>query len=127
MNDGNNASRGTSGSMAASILLVAMACLCLAVFAMLGMSSAMAHKRISDAGIVELEGYYQAAYDAEQDFAAALEFGESGTYSGRYHISDAQSLEVEYVIYENRRGEIIRWTPVPAGEWAEEEIIEVIH
>lgn len=127
MRDENSKTRGTSGSMAASILLVAMACLCLAIFAMLGMSSAMAHKRISDAGIVELEGYYQAAYDAEQDFATALEFGEPGTYSGSYYISDAQSLEVEYVIYEGRRGEIVRWTPVPTGEWAEEEIIEVIH
>ena len=115
------------GGTAGALLLMAMCCLCMAVFSMLSMSTAGAHKRTSDACVAELEGYYMASAEATRDYAAALAAGVPGTYSGTYAISGAQALETEYEIYGEGDGRILSWTPVPAREWAAEEYIEVIH
>ena len=116
-----------NGSSSGAMLLMAMAALCLAVFSMLAMSSARAHKNLSDACLAETTGYYKACYEADADLAGLRSAGLDGEYEFTYVISDMQELVVSYSVHPDGSYEIHEWAPYPAGEWEEEEFIEVIH
>lgn len=116
-----------TGSSLGAMLLMAMAALCLAVFSMLAMSSARAHKSVSDACLSETAGYYEACALADAELAGLRSSGSTGEYDFTYPISDMQDLRVSYRIYDGGRYDIYEWAPYPAGEWEEEEFIEVIH
>lgn len=122
-----NGTKKGSGSSSGAMLLMAMAALCLAVFSMLAMSSARAHRNLSDACLSETAGYYRACREADADLAGIRAAGLAGDYEFAYAISDMQELAVSYSVDADGSYEIHEWAPRPAGKWEEEEFIEVIH
>ena len=116
-------------------LLVVFAVLCLAVFALLALTTVQADKRLADASAKAVSDYYTADC-AAQEILARLRGGETpegveltvelgdGIYTARYAvpISDRQVLQVEVELTEDWtdygwRYQVVRWQAVPTGEW----------
>lgn len=70
-----------------SSLLVIFAVLCLTIFALLGLSTAQADKRLSDASVQSVTAYYQADTQAEEIFAR-LRTGITDTKEGKEGLPD---------------------------------------
>lgn len=89
-------------ALGGSSLLVIFAALSLTVFALLSLSTVLAQKRMADASVEAVSGYYAADLEAERIFAR-LKTGETveGVASDGTHfwyscpISENQTLEVE--------------------------------
>lgn len=114
-----------------SSLLVIFAVLCLAVFALLSLSTAQAEKRLSDASLAAVSAYYEADRQAEEIFAC-LRSGEhpgevtctNNIYRYDCPISDAQVLSVELRL-EDGSWTILRWQAVSAAEMGADDILAV--
>ena len=112
-----------------SSLLIIFAVLCLTVFALLGLSTVHANKRLSDISIQAVSDYYAADTHAEQ-ILAALRTGEipegvsreGDVFSYACPISDSQELQVEV-----RSGDwkILRWQSVSTTEWQADESLNL--
>ena len=109
-----------------SSLLVVFAVLCLTVFALLGFSTVLADKRLSDASASAVANYYDADLQAEM-ILAQLRNGdvpegveeENGIYSYACPVSDTQELQVAVCI-EGTTWKILRWKTVSTAVWGEE-------
>ena len=85
-----------------SFILVIFAVLCMTVFALLSLNTALADKRLKDASLRGTEAYYAADCRAEEIFAD-IRLGkipeevkeENGVYSYSCYVSETQWLEVE--------------------------------
>ena len=114
-----------------SSLLVVFAVLCLTVFALLGFSTVLADKRLSDASADTVKDYYAADLQAEM-ILAQLRSGETvegvteinGVYSFSCSVSKTQELQVKVRI-DSGNWEILRWQTVSTVEWSQEETISV--
>ena len=103
-----------------SSLLVIFAVLCLTVFALLGFSTVQADRRLADASIAAVSGYYAADCEAER-ILAQLRAGsvpdgvseENGVYRYACRISDTQALSVEAAVQDENDWQILRWQAVP--------------
>lgn len=110
-----------------SSLLVIFAVLCLTVFALLGLGSVLAEKRMADAAALTVSAYYEADCQAEEIFAR-LRNGETveevqqegNHYRYACFISQNQELEVE-LMRENGGWKILRWQAVAQVEITEED------
>ena len=106
-----------------SSLLVIFAVLCLTVFALLGLSTVQADRRLADASVAAVSGYYEADYQAEAILARLRggEHPEGVTVNGEHYsyacpISDTRQLQVEL----HRSGEewkILSWKAVSTLDW----------
>ena len=104
-----------------SSLLVIFAVLCLTVFALLGLSTVHANKRLSDISTQAVADYYDADHRAEQ-ILAQLRTGqipEGGEQQGdifRYScpISSTLTLQVEV---RSSDWTVLRWQAIPAAQW----------
>ena len=114
-----------------SSLVVIFAVLCLTVFALLGLSTVQADRRLSDASAQAVSDYYAADLLAEQTLAR-LRNGEmpepvsidGDFYWYEYPISDTQTLQVELL----RSGEdwmILSWKAVSVGQWEIDDALSV--
>lgn len=112
-----------------SSLLVIFAVLCLVVFALLGISTVQANKRLEDISIRAVEDYY-AADSRGEAILAQLRRGsipegvslEDGIFCYRCTVSDTQALEIRV------RAEdwtVLRWQLVSTVEWKEEDNLSV--
>ena len=114
-----------------SSLLVVFAVLCLTVFALLGLSTVQANKRLSDASIDAVKHYYEADLQAEM-ILSRLRNGDiseevkvdNGVYSYSCPMSETQQLLVEVRI-DGTTWEILRWQTVSIAQWNEEESVSV--
>ena len=114
-----------------SSLLVVFAILCLTVFALLGFSTVLADKRLSDASANAVINYYAADLQAEM-ILAQLRNGdvpegvsqENGVYIYVCPVSDTQALQVA-VCVEGATWEILEWKTVSTVEWGEESPLPV--
>lgn len=111
-----------------SSLLVIFAVLCLTVFALLGLSTAQAGQRLSEASAAVTTGYYKADAQAEQ-ILAQLRSGEvpanvtalaDHRYAYACPVSDTQELQVE-VRVSGRAYRILRWQTVSTADWEAED------
>lgn len=112
-----------------SSLLVIFAVLCLTVFALLGLSTVQADKRLADISAQAVTDYY-AADSAAEEILAQLRAGKTvpgvtkngDIYSYSCTISPGQSLEVEV-----RDGdfEVLRWQAVSTVNWKADESLEL--
>ena len=128
-------SQGLPTMIGGSSLLVIFAVLCLTVFALLGLSTVLADKRLADASARAVAAYYQADARAEEVFARLRngEEPEGGTataadgrgmiYSYTFPISETQELLVELLRTEDG-WKVLRWQAV-ARQQAEETQLEV--
>ena len=114
-----------------SSLLVIFAVLCLTVFALLGLSTVQADKRLSDASASAVSNYYEADYQAER-ILAELRCGRipegveqvNGTYCYSCFISNTQELRVE-VRMQGDDWEVLRWQAVSTVSWSENDTLSV--
>lgn len=107
-----------------SSLLVIFAVLCLTVFALLGLSTAQAGQRLSEASTAVTAGYYNADAQAEA-ILAQLRCGEmpeavtaqgGNRYAYACPISDTQELQVEVQV-SGKTYHILRWQTVSTADW----------
>lgn len=102
----------------ASALLVTFAVLCLTVFSLLSLSTALAQKRLADASVQTVQAYYEADLQAEEIFAR-LRSGETVAgvqaqgkhYCYRCTVTEYQTLEVE-LQRDGEQWQICRWQVV---------------
>ncbi len=114
-----------------SALLTMFAVLCLTVFALLSLSTALSGARLSDRAIENTENYYAALVEAEEIFAR-LRSGEmpdgvsesAGVYSYRCDVGGASALEVELRI-DGGSWEVLRWQYLPLEGWESDNSIPV--
>ena len=112
-----------------SSLLIIFAVLCLTVFALLGLSTVHANKRLSDISIQAVSDYYAADHEAEQ-ILARLRLGETPDGVRRegdvfYYtcpISETQQLQVAVQRSDWR---ILRWQSVPTEAWLADESLNL--
>ncbi len=109
-----------------SSLLVIFAVLCLAVFAVLGLSSVQAEGRLSKASAEAVRAYYEADCEAEEMLAQLRQgivpegvIAEGNRYRYECAVSDTQRLEVE-VEFEDGVYRILRWQTESGFSWPEE-------
>ena len=103
-----------------SSLLVIFAVLCLTVFALLGLSTVQADRRLTDASIAAVTAYYAADCEAER-ILAQIRAGktpegvaqEDGVYRYACRISDTQALFVEAAVQAEDDWQILRWQAAP--------------
>lgn len=106
-------------------LLVVFAVLCLTIFALLGLATVQADRRLADASAKAVADYYAADSEA-QEILARLRTGEmpagvaesNGIYSYTCVVSETQKIEVE-VSMDGNSYQILKWQLIPA--WAQEE------
>lgn len=115
-----------------SSLLVIFAVLCLTVFALLGFGTVQADRRLADASIAAVSGYYAADGEAEH-ILAKLRAGtvpegvteEDGVFRYICRISDTQSLLVSVRVSGENEWEILRWQAVSTVQRDGDESISV--
>lgn len=128
MNEKERFSPPTTGGIS---LLVVFAVLCLTVFALMGLSTVQADRRMADASLQAIEDYYMADCEAWRVLALMLE-GETpegvtqdaGVYAYTCPISETQDLEVEVSI-DGEEYTILRWQAVSRREESEPEGMEL--
>ena len=111
-------SRVSVPAFGAGTLLVTFAVLCLSVFALLSLSTALAQKRLADASVQTVQAYYAADLRAEEIFSR-LRAGETvegvqvqgERYCYRCEVTEYQTLEVE-LQREGEQWRICRWQVV---------------
>lgn len=108
-----------------SFILVIFAVLCMTVFALLSLNTALADKRLKDASLRGTEAYYAADCRAEEIFAD-IRLGkipeevkeENGVYSYSCYVSETQWLEVE-ISKEEEGFRVLKWQTVTFAEYEE--------
>ena len=114
-----------------SSLLVIFAVLCITLFALLGLSTAQAGERMSNAAAEAAAAYYKADLEAEI-ILAQLRQGElpenlsydNGIYAWSCPVSARQRLDVE-VRLEGDEYEILRWQLVSTTDWQADDDLKV--
>lgn len=114
-----------------SALLTIFAVLCLTVFALLTLSTALSGARLSDAAIESTENYYAATLEAET-ILARLRAGEEpegvtkneDICSYSCPISENAVLEVELRLADGQWS-ILRWQSVSTLDWEEDSSLPV--
>ena len=108
-----------------SFILVIFAVLCMTVFALLSLNTALADKRLKDASLRGTEAYYAADCRAEEIFADIRlgkipeeVKGENGVYSYSCYVSETQWLEVE-IAKEEEGFRVLKWQTVTFAEYEE--------
>ena len=123
--------KSTFSAVGISSLLVIFAVLCLAVFALLSVSTVQAQKRLAESSQNAIAGYYNADCEAEK-ILAALRSGECPegvqksddvfTYTCR--ISDTQALAVS-VKLSGAQYTILQWQAISTVEWEADDQLPV--
>jgi len=114
-----------------SALITMFAVLCLTVFALLTLSTALSGARLSSVSAEGAENYYAADTQAEEIFAR-LRAGElppevreeNGIYTYSCPIGSSAFLEVELRLREGC-WEVLRWQSCPADNWETDDSLPV--
>ncbi len=131
MNDKKRA--GGIGSMTgASSLLIIFAVLCLTIFALLSLNTAVAGDRLSQHSAEQIAGYYQAETRAHE-ILAQLRLGrfpdgvtaDGDIYTYSCSLSETSVLEVSVRLSADGSWQILRWQSVPTLDWQFDDSIDV--
>lgn len=125
-------SREQAPIVGGSSLVVIFAVLCLTVFALLGLSTVRADKRLADVNLKAVTDYYSAEYEAEEILAElrsgripeGVSVKENNVFSYSCKVSETQVLCVE-VKFEEKEWNILRWQTVSTTEWSESDGLTV--
>lgn len=114
-----------------SSLLVIFAVLCLTVFALLGLSTVQADRRLSDASAEAVRAYYAADVQAEKILAQLREgqVPQGVAVNGEFYayvcpISDTQELQVQLRCSDGT-WEVLEWKAVSTASWETDDTITV--
>ncbi len=127
----NRQHQGPNPVVGGASLLVIFAVLCLTVFALLGLGTAQAGQRLSEASAQSVADYYAADCSAEVIFAR-LRAGEmpegvqlqDGVYSYSCPISQSQSLFVS-LRQQDGQWQVLRWQAETTAQWTEDDRLSV--
>ena len=108
-----------------SALITVFAVLCIAVFAVLALSTSLSDERLTDAAVAHSEEYYRAEAQAEERLAEARAQGETGELSFQVPISDTLSLCVGAQLGVDGKYEILQWQQVYTADWSADESLDV--
>ena len=108
--------RPSVGLQGGSSLIVIFGVLCLVVFSVLTLSSALAGNRLETASVNATTAYYEADCKAEEEIARLREEGKSGSYSFEIPVTDTQTLEVELEIDGNSY-KIVKYQTKYTASW----------
>ena len=115
--------------MLGSSLLIIFAVLCLTVFALLGLSTVQANRRLSDTSLQAVTDYYAADRQAEEILAQLRtgEMPEGVTQNGDILSYTCPISSTQALIVEVRSGdwEILRWQAMPTGQWEADESLDL--
>ena len=112
------------GLQGGSSLMVIFGVLCLVVFAVLTLSSALAGQRIEMASVNATSAYYAADCEAEEKIAELREKGMDGEYSFTCDVSDKQCINVTVKISGDNY-EIISWQTNYTASWEADDSLNV--
>lgn len=115
-----------------SSLMVIFAVLCLTVFAMLTLSSSVSDRRLADASLKNISGYYKADCAAEL-ILSQLRSGQlpdgvernGSTFSYTCPVSDTQALDVAVCINGQNDIDILTWQLVSTSQSSGDEALDV--
>ena len=115
-----------------SSLVVIFAVLCLTVFALLGLSTVRADKRLADVNLKAVTDYYSAEYEAEEilaklrsgEISEGVSVKENNVFYYSCKVSETQILCVE-VAFEEKEWNILRWQTVSTTECSESDGLAV--
>ena len=114
-----------------SSLLVIFAVLCLTLFALLGLSTAQASRRMTDAAAEAAAAFYAADLEGERMLARLRQgevpenvYCEDNIYSWVCPVSARQNLEIE-VYVDGDEYEILRWQLVSVTDWVADDSLNV--
>ena len=126
MADNNNFQPPMAGGTS---LLIIFAVLCLTVFALLGLSTVQANRRLSDTSLQAVTDYYAADRQAEEILAQLRtgEMPEGVTQNGDILSYTCPISSTQALIVEVRSGdwEILRWQAMPTGQWEADESLDL--
>lgn len=108
-----------------SSLITILAVLCIAVFAVLALSTALSSRRLSDAALKHSREYYAAVASAEEQIADLRSKGTEGTKQFSVPISETLALAVEADFTPDGKAEITRFQQVYAADWTADESLDV--
>ena len=126
-----------SGSVSGAVSLVMIFCvLCLAVFAVLTLATAVREKTLSDLSAESTASYYEADTEATRTVAsllrgespAAVRFEQSDdgrVASFAVELGEKQKLDVKVLLRTDGSYEILRWATVYAAEWEADHSIDL--
>ena len=128
----NQNSREQAPIVGGRSLVVIFAVLCLTVFALLGLSTVRADKRLADINVKAVTDYYSAEFEAEEILAKlrggeipeGVTLAENNVYTYSVKVSETQMLCVE-VAFEEKEWNILRWQTVSTTEWSESDGLAV--
>lgn len=112
------------GIPGASSIMVVFAVLCMAVFAVLALSTALADERLSEASKDSIVAYYEADAAAEEKLAELRTENINGTERFGVNITDKRRLEVEVNLSGNNY-DILRWQSVYSDDWEADETLDL--
>lgn len=123
--------RSQTSIVGGSSLLVVFSVLCVAIFALMSLSSATGDTRLNDRSLQAIQGYYEADSAAEE-ILASLRQGDvpdgvrlvDGVYCYECPISETQQLLVEITV-DGTDFEILRWQAGPSVDWVPDDHIKV--
>ena len=114
-----------------SSLMVIFSVLCVAIFALMSLTSATSDTRLNEKSLQAVRGYYEADSAAEE-ILASLRQGivpegvrlTDGVYCYECPISETQQLRVE-VVTDGAAYEILRWQAASTADWVPDDHINV--
>lgn len=123
--------RSQTSVVGGSSLLVIFSVLCVAIFALMSLTSATNDTRLNEKSVQTIEGYY-AADSAAEEILAVLRQGivpegvrlENGVYCYECPISETQLLRVE-VVTDGADYEVLRWQAASSVDWTPDDHIKV--
>lgn len=122
--NGENSAARSGGIPGAATLITVFAVLCMAVFAILALSTATSEKRLSDLALQNTLRCCEADTAAQEWLGALREAGENGTFTGQFPITDTRVLMAEVCIRDGGY-DIIRWQQVYAENWEPDDRLNV--
>lgn len=116
--------KGGTGIGGGLVILI-FSVVCLTIFAVLSLSSALTNKAAADKRAQMVMGYYEADTLAEYFLAEILEEGgRSGTVTFTCPVSESKELYVEAVILEDSYN-ILEWRLRDTADWEEDKSLPV--
>lgn len=112
------------GTPGAASLMVIFAVLCLAVFAVLSLSTALADSRLEHTAADTILKYYHADAAAEEYLSELRAKRENGEYDYSIPVSDTQILSVRARIDEDGYN-ILKWQLEYSADWEADESMNV--
>ena len=105
-------------------LIIILAVLCIAIFAILTLSTVLADSRLAETSFSRTSAYYAADAAAEEQLAGLRSEGREGTVTFSVPVSDKEELEITALI-EGDSCTVLRRQTVYTASWEADEFLDI--